>query len=95
MTPERFHECKDILGYSNVDLVRLLHLDERLIRRWANGANAIPADVEAWLEGFVSHLEDAFTRYLSDNPPPPPPSRRPVQLTEVGSANQGGDKRAV
>lgn len=91
MTPERFHECKDILGYSNVDLVRLLHIDERLIRRWANGSNRIPDDVGEWLEGFVRHLNDAFTGYLSDNPPPEPP-RRPVQLTQVGSANREDDR---
>jgi hypothetical protein len=70
MTPERLHECKVILGYSNVDLVRLLRIDDRLIRRWSNGSTAIPDNVVDWLEGFVRHLDDASTRYLADNPPP-------------------------
>ena len=68
MTPERFRECLDIIGYTTRGIADLLGRDDRRIRRWSGGTIAIPADVAEWLEGYAQAIE----RYHKDHPPPLP-----------------------
>ena len=49
MTPTEFRVCLDLLAWSQRGLARLLDLDDRLVRRWASGANEVPEDVAGWL----------------------------------------------
>ena len=49
MTPSEFRICLDMLAWSQRGLAKLLDLDDRLVRRWASGANEVPEDVAGWL----------------------------------------------
>ncbi len=49
MTPAEFRVCLDLLAWSQRGLAKLLDLDDRLVRRWASGANEVPEDVAGWL----------------------------------------------
>lgn len=46
----------DSLDWSVAALASRLNVDERLIRRWRNGQNAIPAPVLPWLERIAAGL---------------------------------------
>ena len=48
MTPDRFRACLASLQWSQRGLADLLEVNERQVRRWAEGA-IIPAPVAAWL----------------------------------------------
>lgn len=68
MTPDRFKECLDILGYSTAQIADLCgRSDDRRVRRWGTGQRQIPYAVADWLEGLVAYFEA--------HPPP-----QPVQL---------------
>ena len=71
MTPARLRECVDLIGWSMRGLADRLGCDNRLVRRWASGAAAIPESVSAWLE----RLAEAH----SSAPAPQDWRQRPVQ----------------
>jgi len=62
MTPVRLRECMTIIGFSDLQLMRTIDCDERLVRRMKSGAREVPPDVAAWLECLVEHW--------NANPPP-------------------------
>jgi hypothetical protein len=62
VTPERFRQCLDALSWSGRGLAALLNIDERQVRRWANGDYEIPSGIAAWLERLA--------QYHERNPPP-------------------------
>ncbi len=64
MTPDRFHECLDILGWSQRGFAEMIRRDPRQIRRWAAGQYSIPDDVGAWLERRATAMQ-------ADPPPLP------------------------
>lgn len=68
MTPERFRQILDLLGWSQGEVARLLQRDSREMRRWASGQNAIDAEAAAWLE-----------KQAAD--PPPARRARPVDTS--------------
>ena len=76
--PRRFLACLDALCWSQRGVAALLGRDDRLIRRWAAGRAAVPADVAAWLE--------TLTTWHEANPPPVAPRGRPG----VGSGSGRG-----
>jgi DNA-binding transcriptional regulator YdaS (Cro superfamily) len=49
MTPHRFHECLDAIGWSQRALADRLGVHETRTRRWASGRYPIPANVAVWL----------------------------------------------
>lgn len=65
MTPERFNQCLDALGWSAKELAALLDIDDRNVRRWASGKLDIPDKLAAWLEDVG--------KYMEDHPPPDKP----------------------
>ena len=62
MTPQRLRECMNWIAMSDGQLVRLLDMDARLVRRWKSGDRDIPRDVADWIEDLV--------RYWELHPPP-------------------------
>lgn len=63
MTSSNLTECLRALRWSQRGLASLLRKDERAIRRWVDGSQAIPSDVLAWLRRLAEfHIA---------NPPPP------------------------
>ena len=50
MKPERFNECLSFLRWSQIDLAAALECDIFLVNAWANGIEAIPDDIAAWLD---------------------------------------------
>ncbi|MBI0435867.1 hypothetical protein [Roseomonas sp. KE0001] len=50
MTPERFTECLDLIGWTKRGLARHLGCDAAAVRRLANGHRPIGSDLETWLE---------------------------------------------
>ena len=52
MTPTRMRECLEILRWSQRELAATLGCNDRLVRRWAEGAPdyAVPANIGEWLE---------------------------------------------
>ncbi|MDE2103946.1 MAG: hypothetical protein KGL39_42310 [Patescibacteria group bacterium] len=50
MTPARFSECLDQIGWSRRYLATLLDCDHNLPARWATGQAPVPRAVAAWLE---------------------------------------------
>lgn len=61
MTPDRFRECLAALDWSQRGLADLLGVQERQVRRWAQGAR-IPEPVADWLE--------LLARFHKAHPPP-------------------------
>ena len=59
MTPERFQECLDLIGWSQRSLVDRLGMSQTTMRRWAEGSYPVPRDVAQWLE----RLATAHARY--------------------------------
>lgn len=50
MKPERFNECLGFLRWSQIDLAAALECDIFLVNAWANGIEAVPNDIAAWLD---------------------------------------------
>jgi hypothetical protein len=61
MSPDRFRECLDAIGWTQRGLAARLDMNERQVRRWATGAT-IPDDIAAWL--------DRLANYHQRNPAP-------------------------
>lgn len=61
MTPERFRECLDAIGWTGRELARRLEVDERQVRRWSSGSE-MPQRVADWIE--------ALAEAHQANPPP-------------------------
>ena len=62
MTPPEFRLCLDLLAWSQRGLARLLGLDDRSVRRWASGQNAIPGNIAHWLATLAA--------FHAKHPPP-------------------------
>jgi len=76
VTPERFHDCLEILGLGNHHFVSWLNIRDRLVRRWRSGDREIPPEVEVWLEGLVAWwLEHPPPTKYGFIPPSPHPHR--------------------
>lgn len=55
MTPTRFRECLDILGWTQRGLATYLDAPEGMIRSMARGTASIPDELAAWLEARAQH----------------------------------------
>lgn len=82
MTPERFKECLDAIGWTGRELGRQLGVDERQVRRWAGGAG-LPDRIGEWIEKLAQfHEANLAPRRVSpptiewDSEFPPPADRR-------------------
>ena len=62
MTPERFSECLETIGWTQRGLAARLEIDEHQTRRWASGRYPVPGPVATWLE--------RLTRTHERNPAP-------------------------
>jgi len=69
MTPERFKQCLDALGYGARAFGAIIDRDSRWMRRWLMG-HPIPADFAGWLEDAVAHRPRDMARYVEQHPPP-------------------------
>jgi len=78
VTPERWRECVNTLGYSNGDMARMLGRTPRRVNRWYSGKNAVPDDVADWVEAWVAEFRSWPTR----NPPPQPRHAAPGERDE-------------
>lgn len=58
MTPDRFRDVLRLLHWSGRGLADILDCDERLVRRWAAGSQAIPPAVAEWLN-VLAHAHAA------------------------------------
>lgn len=74
MTPERFRACLPLIGWTGQGLARLLGRNEREVRRWASGAQAVPPHIGPWLERLA--------RFHENNPPPTPNEQQMVHAIE-------------
>lgn len=61
MTPTRFRECLDDIGWSLRKLARRLRCDDGTVRQFGTGRRPVPANLAAWLESLA-----AAHRTLSD-----------------------------
>ena len=52
MTPTRFRECLDDIGWSLRKLARRLRCDDGTVRQFGTGRRPIPANLAAWLESL-------------------------------------------
>ena len=50
MTPDRFRECLELIGWGQRALADWLGINYVTVRRWASGAQDIPPAVATWLE---------------------------------------------
>lgn len=82
MTPDRFRECLDAIGWTGRELGRQLSVDERQVRRWA-GSAGIPDRIAEWIERLAQfHEANPSPRRTSaptiewDSEFPAPPDRR-------------------
>ena len=64
MTADRLRECLALLHWSQRALAEILYCDDRLVRRWAQGAEPVPGSIARWLEKLASTHEAS--------PPPTP-----------------------
>ncbi len=62
MSPSDLREALVALRWSQRGLAEALGCDDRLVRRWASGDAAVPADVAVWLLDLA--------RVHAANPPP-------------------------
>lgn len=54
MTPDRFRECLNMIGWSMRGVAERLRVHETLVRQWwATGRKPIPDEVAAWLEALA------------------------------------------
>lgn len=54
MTPDEYRAAIDKLGLSQVAAARLLGVDERTSRRWANGERDMPAPAVRFLRYLIA-----------------------------------------
>lgn len=54
MTPTRFHECLDNIGWSKRKLARRLRCDDGTVRQFGSGRRPIPANLATWLEHLAA-----------------------------------------
>ena len=54
MTPTRFRECLDDIGWSLRKLARRLHCDDGTVRQFGSGRRPIPANLATWLEHLAA-----------------------------------------
>ena len=54
MTPTRFRECLDDVGWSLRKLARRLHCDDGTVRQFGSGRRPIPANLATWLEHLAA-----------------------------------------
>jgi len=54
MTPTRFRECLDDIGWSLRKLARRLRCDDGTVRQFGSGRRPIPANLAAWLETLAA-----------------------------------------
>jgi hypothetical protein len=54
MTPARFAECLDTIGWTKRGLARRLGVGQAAMRQLANGRHEIRDDFAAWLEGLAA-----------------------------------------
>jgi ribosome-binding protein aMBF1 (putative translation factor) len=54
MTPERFRECVEHIGWSMRSLADQLGMHETRTRRWADGSYPVPKEIERWLEKLAA-----------------------------------------
>ena len=62
MPPSGLREILAMLRWSQRGLAEALGCDDRIVRRWASGAAAMPADVALWLSRLA--------KVHAANPPP-------------------------
>jgi hypothetical protein len=59
MEPDEFNAALETIGWSRPFLAQKLGMsNDRSIRRWANGQNAIPAPIAGWLRLVRDTLQD-------------------------------------
>jgi DNA-binding transcriptional regulator YiaG len=68
MTPDQFRAALADLGLSQTAFARLAMVDARTVRRWCDGARAVPGPVVALLA-----LLSAHAAFMRDNPWPKTP----------------------
>lgn len=54
MTPTRFRECLDDIGWSLRKLARRLRCDDGTVRQFGTGRRPIPANLATWLEHLAA-----------------------------------------
>jgi len=54
MTPTRFRECLDDIGWSLRKLARRLRCDDGTVRQFGSGRRPIPANLATWLEHLAA-----------------------------------------
>lgn len=54
MTPDEYRESIDKLGLTQSGAARMLGVDERTSRRWANGERDIPPPVQRFLRFLIA-----------------------------------------
>jgi DNA-binding transcriptional regulator YiaG len=54
MTPDEYRDLIEKLGLTQGGAARLLGVDERTSRRWANGERDVPAPVERFLRYLLA-----------------------------------------
>jgi transcriptional regulator with XRE-family HTH domain len=59
MSPDRFETIRDALGWSTRYIAKRLGINRYIVSQWASGKEAIPANVDAWLEVIVAGIETA------------------------------------
>jgi transcriptional regulator with XRE-family HTH domain len=57
MTPQRFKQCLEQIGWTLRGVADRLGLPPTRIRRWADGEYAVPAEVARWLDKLASTHE--------------------------------------
>ena len=54
MSPERFNECLELIGWTRRGAARRLGCDPGAVRQMANGRRPVHANFGAWLEGLAT-----------------------------------------
>jgi transcriptional regulator with XRE-family HTH domain len=54
MSPARFAECLETIGWTKRGLARLLNVGQAAVRQMANGRHEIRDDFGAWLEALAT-----------------------------------------
>lgn len=54
MTPDEYREAIDKLGLTQSSAARMLGVDERTSRRWANGERDVPPPVQRFLRFLIA-----------------------------------------
>jgi plasmid maintenance system antidote protein VapI len=62
MTPLRLRECLYLLGWSQAHLAKIIDVQPRRVRRWADDDEPVPENVADWLEKLGA--------FHQQNPPP-------------------------